>query len=213
MPNFPVKTDLAAGSVVDYLGDQLPVLCGGHYNKKGNCYMYDKEKQQWVEGVYSYGHNTYGIAMVSLGKWLFLAGGYQSQSGKSIDNTIIVDALGSKRNGPKLERAKNGACAAVIKEEGDHKTIAVLGGWNSDQIYHGYQDMEIFSCTIGENPTCIKKPNGPKMQTTHYMFGCGVIRGQNGGKILLAIKDHFEGRKTETLDLDDDSAQWKICEK
>ena len=151
--------------------------------------------------------------MVSLGKWLFLAGGSQPGNDIDNDNTIIVDALGNKRNGPKLEQAKRAACAAVLKDEGGHKTIAVLGGSHSyKDMEIFFRDMEIFSCSIGDNPTCIKKPNGPKMQTGHVWFGCGVIQGQNGGKILLAMRD-WNGGKTETLDLDDDSAQWKICEK
>jgi len=214
MPNFPIKTEFASGSVVDSLGDQLPVICGGgENNDKGNCYIYDKENQQWVAGVYSYGQETYFIAMVSFGKWLFLAGG--SQTGNYIDDTIIVDALGNKRNGPKLEQAKHGACAAVIKEEGGQKTIAVLGGSNGfDPWTIQYRrDMEIFSCSIGENPACIKKPNGPKLQAKHNGFGCGVIQGQNGGQILLAMKSWQGNGKTETLDLDDDSAQWKILKK
>ena len=153
--------------------------------------------------------------MVSLGDGFFSAGGTLKHMKLLDDRTIIVNNLGAKENGPKLDQAKRGACAAVIKEEGSIKTIAVLGGQTSLQQdqQDSIRDMEIFICNTKPNPQCEKKQNGPKMQTSHLFFGCGVIQAQNGRRILLAVRDWNISSVTEALELDNDSAQWQLCKK
>jgi len=109
-----------------------------------------------------------------------------------------------------------GACAAVIKEEENGKTIAVVGGHVA--LLNGtrrtiFENMTtIFQCdNLKEEPVCKQLPNGPTLKTRHFNSNCGVIKAENGRKILLAMKDKTaEESKVETLDLDDSSAQWEI---
>ena len=117
-----------------------------------------------------------------------------------------------------MAKFKGGACSAIIKDDGDTKTIAVLGGWNEFEDYFG--EMEVFHCSIGvsEMPVCTRRPNGPRMNRggkvcRNCEFGCGVLETAEKSTILMAMK--WGKHPTEVLDLSDQqpsSWKWHQCE-
>jgi len=210
--DLPILPTRGGGvNVVDDNGTIIPLICGGRGNEHGNCYIYDKSSQKWMTTP-GFGEEIFYQAMVSLGQWAFSAG---SLNGSNKNSYSIVDRHGvagqAQVFSPPIQRVK-GACAAVIKEEENGKTIAVVGGSVVDLNGKTFYNMTtIFQCNnLKEEPTCKQLPNGPTLKTSHFRSNCGVIQAENGRKVLLAMKDTLKESKVETLDLDDSSAQWEI---
>ena len=116
--------------------------------------------------------------------------------------------------GPDLEKFKGGACSAIIKDDGEYKTVAVLGGWNEFESYFG--EMEVFQCRVGgtKTPVCKKGADGPPLirgrsgiKCRNCEYGCGVLETASNNKILLAMK--WGKFPTEVLDLSLPQRAWK----
>ena len=102
MANLPFKTSKkASGGLIDYNGTASPVIC-----IDSKCVIYSKDSQSWtdhvsigVENFMDVNHpvNTSPknyMASVSLGKWLFLAGGHNIHDGSYNDDVFLITKNG-----------------------------------------------------------------------------------------------------------------------
>jgi len=219
LPTWPGHSHGGGVNVVDDNGTIIPLICGGLFSY-GNCYIYDKSKQKWMTTL-GFGEETSNQAMVSLGQWAFSAGSHDLGNYKNSYSVVDRQGVAGPAQVFSPPMILRGACAAVIKEEENTKTIAVVGGRvyqglernpRRGKIYKRFLNMTtIFKCdNLNEQPTCKQLPNGPTLKTRHYRSNCGVIEAENGRKVLVAMKDEHPESKVETLDLDDNSAQWEI---
>ena len=184
MPDLPFESiqsidhSRGAGVLIEFSGDSYPMICGGYDNNEhGDCYIYVKSIQKWMTKS-GFGEETSLQAMVSLGQWAFSAG---SRRGNYKNTYSIVDRNGNVKPAQGFSPAMTvkGACAAVIKEEENGKTIAVVGGQvdRNGKIFEILSMMTIFQCdNLKEEPVCKQLPDGPSLKTSHCNSNCGVIQ-------------------------------------
>ena len=145
------------------------------------------------------------MTSVTLGKWLVLIGGHGGNSDYREETYFVTG--NDQFMGPKLAKGREQACAAVIKEEGDQKWFAVVGGKGPVDQSDNY-DMEVFVCDMkGQRPDCKKEHRQtPTLSQKFVYFGCGVLKTDDGKNVLLVM-----GAKNypEILDVTATNWVWK----
>jgi len=206
LTNYPMATHGAAGGLVNTPAGPVPLVCGG-WAPDGD-YQSDCHKLQkgtWTKNTMGLSKGTSHMAAARVfNNLIMFAGGFD---GEKAWKTVFLMAQDGHRTEvedlPSGFYGRGGACMAILKRTATSTEVGVLGGFNA-----GYwNSLFRYNCT-GNTLTCKKLSPGPEMKKERAYFGCGTLKTDEGGRVLLAIGGE---KPTEILNLDTETQTptWK----
>ena len=183
--NYEVPVAYAAGGLVKTDQGVQPLLCGGYTSYTppvyDQCLLGTSNKDTWQNLCTLPEGRTYMTAVPIADDLILFSGGLwnndQSNETKIFNETFLLSKDGITTPLEDLSEARELACSAVIHEDGNRRTVAVIGGQSRNTT--DLKSIELYNCTVGKSPDCTKIDNGPDMPNSRSSFGCGTLQTSN----------------------------------
>ena len=183
-PNFPVKTHGSTAGLIEVLGRNGALVCGGTYpfNLDPICYaIFDDATNVIGMSI----HRAHAASVLINNTNLWVTGGLTPSNPLepleelySLSSTEVIDAqYKTHTQGPKLPQKLFRHCALSINQ----KEVMILGGYQGDTIWdaQGISTTYFYHFDHGWRL-------GPDMMVARGDFGCTILEAQNGLKFVVA---------------------------
>ena len=182
LPDFPVQIHGATAGLIEVLGRNAALVCGGTYflELEPRCYAIFEDATT-VIGMSI--HRAYGSSVIINNTNLWITGGLTYGTSletlyQSLSSTEVIDAQYKTHTpGPKLPQKLYSHCALSINQ----KEVMILGGYQGDTIWdaQGISTTYFYHFDHGWRL-------GPDMMVARGDFGCTILEAQNGLKFVVA---------------------------